>query len=159
MKYRIEAEFPPGLEGRSPARTVFQQVMLESVHSAFDPMLEVIRSRTEYASIREGYEAVDYVAGGEVGVAITNSVRHQPFRENDCVAHWPPWGPGTDLERWAVERGIPPYLVARKISRVGTKGNYVVRDTWREYQTKLRRSVQEGLVAYALESLGFGGRR
>lgn len=34
--------------------------------------------------------------------------------------HWPPWGPGSDLARWAAQKGIPAFLVARAISRRGT---------------------------------------
>lgn len=37
--------------------------------------------------------------------------------------HWPPYKEGTPLGRWAKQKGINPYLVARSISRKGTKAN------------------------------------
>lgn len=38
---------------------------------------------------------------------------------------FPPFAKGTPLARWAESKGIPPFLVARKIAREGTK-------RWRE---------------------------
>lgn len=35
--------------------------------------------------------------------------------------HWPNWRPGSPLADWSRRHGIPAYLVARKISRRGTK--------------------------------------
>lgn len=36
--------------------------------------------------------------------------------------HFPPYQPGSSLEKWGNRKGIPPFLVARKIGREGTKG-------------------------------------
>ena len=33
----------------------------------------------------------------------------------------PPWGKGTELERWAVAAGIPPFVLARFIAEHGTQ--------------------------------------
>ena len=33
---------------------------------------------------------------------------------------FPPWGPGSTLERWAIVKRIPAFLVARKIATLGT---------------------------------------
>jgi hypothetical protein len=35
----------------------------------------------------------------------------------------PPFGEGTPLEKWAKKKGIPPFLIARKIAKKGTKAN------------------------------------
>lgn len=34
--------------------------------------------------------------------------------------HWPPWGPGSNLDRWSKDHGIPTFLVARAIATKGT---------------------------------------
>jgi hypothetical protein len=54
---------------------------------------------------------------GEVGP----TVDYAAFVHEGTRPHWPPWGPGTALERWARFHGIQTFLVARKIAFRGTK--------------------------------------
>ena len=75
-------------------------------------------------------------------------------------AHWPPWGPGTPLDQWAMKAGIPTFLVARKIAMYGTKGNHIVGNTWPQYRDRQADAVQRALYAFVLSlgtrtSLGF----
>jgi len=51
---------------------------------------------------------------GDLPGVITASV------EGGARAHWPPWGQGSSLKRWADHKGIPVFLVARAISERGT---------------------------------------
>lgn len=55
---------------------------------------------------------------GEIGpTAAYAAAVHEGTR-----AHWPPYGSGTALALWARHKGISAFLVARAISRRGTKG-------------------------------------
>lgn len=60
--------------------------------------------------------------------------------------HWPPYGEGTSLARWAKQRGIPPYLVARSISRKGTKAQ-----PWLEETAKADRGTVERIMQKAVD--------
>jgi hypothetical protein len=51
---------------------------------------------------------------GDVPGVITASV------EGGARPHWPPWGRGSDVERWAEHKGIPVFLVAQAIAERGT---------------------------------------
>lgn len=42
--------------------------------------------------------------------------------------HWPNWRPGSPLADWSRRHGIEPYLVARAISRKGTKARPFLRE-------------------------------
>lgn len=53
-------------------------------------------------------------ANGSVKPVVVASVAH------GTRPHWPPWGPGSALAKWAAQKGIPVFLVARAISRRGT---------------------------------------
>lgn len=53
------------------------------------------------------------------------SLKYAPFVELDCRPHWPPWGPGSELARWAHRHHIPVFLVARAISKRGTKAKHM----------------------------------
>lgn len=56
---------------------------------------------------------------GEVGPNVDYALSvHEGTRP-----HWPNWRPGSPLADWSRRHGIPAYLVARKISRKGTKPN------------------------------------
>jgi hypothetical protein len=76
-----------------------------------------------------------------------------PFREYDTTPHWPPFGPGSSLANWSDAHGIPPFLVARKISRVGTKGNQIVTNTAKQYRSRISQAIQEALHNWLREAL------
>jgi hypothetical protein len=157
-RFVITFSVPAGEVRAGNLRQSFQRIMFEALHIAFDPMLDDIKGQTPYASIREGYYTEDAVLGNRIAVTALNRVPHWVFRENDTRPHWPPYGKGTSLERWATARGIPAFLVARKISREGTKGNYIVGRTWDRYRSRLDVAIQEGLYAWVLDSMGQPGR-
>jgi len=65
----------------------------------------------------EGVTMTNALVRGFVG----NSVAYAPPVEFGTAPHWPPFGPGSSLSRWSELHGIAPFLVARAISRRGTK--------------------------------------
>lgn len=57
-------------------------------------------------------------AGAGYGGYVQASVPYALFVEKGTAPHWPPVGA---LAGWASRKGIPEFLVARKIARQGTK--------------------------------------
>jgi hypothetical protein len=130
--------------------------MLTGLHSAIDPMLDEVRSQTPYDSIRSAYGTQDLVTGSGVQVSILNTSSIWQYRENDVRPHFPPWKPGTTLAAWANAKGIPPFLVARKIARDGTKGNYILSRTTNAYRPRIDQAIQAALYTFVIEGLRGG---
>lgn len=150
MKFSVNIDLPESVKRDVDVRRSFQRVMLESVHSVVDPMVDSIKAQTPYPSIQQAYSTQDAVTGDAVYVRVTNSSDVWPFREYNTRPHWPPYGPGTSLAQWSEARGIKPFLVARAISRRGTQGNYIVTKAWEQTQPRIQQAVQSGLYAWAL---------
>lgn len=53
--------------------------------------------------------------------AVLAMAKYAEFVHDGTRPHWPPYDPGSSLERWARMKGIPPFLVARAIARRGTR--------------------------------------
>jgi len=85
---------------------------------------------------------------------------YMPFVERGTRPHWPPLDP---LALWAARKfgyavGSPQarragYLIARKISRVGTKGQHVVRDTANANRSQAQR-LMRGAAMGVLRQMG-----
>jgi len=71
--------------------------------------------------------------GTIVGVVGSN-LEYAPFVEFSCRAHWPP--PGA-LARWAERHDMDEYLVARAISRRGTKGTHFLENAFRDHEDEI----------------------
>lgn len=151
IRTTITQNIPTGATGN--LRALFQRTMLEGLHTVVDPMVEDVRGRTPYDSIRGAYGTQDLVMGNSVQVGITNQSPIWQYREDDTRPHWAPWGPGTSLANWSNAHGIPPFLVARKIARFGTTGNHILRDSMQKYGTRIDQAVQAALYTFVLESL------
>lgn len=153
MKITITSEFPASLGAPSDPRSTFGPTLLEGIHSAVDPLLEDARSQTPYASIAAGYYSQDFVMGNGVAVEYGNASPIFPFREEDTRPHWPPFGKGSSLANWAEARGIPPFLVARKISRFGTTGNHIFGRARQQHQSAIDQAIQNASYAWVLENV------
>jgi hypothetical protein len=69
---------------------------------------------------------------------------------------WPLWGPDSPLAIWAARRGIPPFLVARKLKRDGLKARHFVELAFANVKDEMVDLVQrQGLHAF-LETLPRG---
>ena len=62
-------------------------------------------------------------------------------------AHWPPWGPGTALALWATHKGMNAFLVARSISRKGTKGKPFLLDGVKAAVPAIEKRMKDALTA------------
>lgn len=68
--------------------------------------------------LRDGWD----VQPSRLSVKVTNSSPAALFRiRGRGPGKFPPFGPNSPLAKWAAIYGIPPFLVARKIARKGTK--------------------------------------
>ena len=61
----------------------------------------------------------EFEDNGLTGV-VGSDLNYAPHVEFGTRPHWPPWREGSPLARWAQLRGIPAFLVARKIAARGT---------------------------------------
>ena len=70
---------------------------------------------------------------------IFTKVAHGIFVERGTKPHFPPFGPGSSLAKWSRRHNIVPFLVARAISRRGTKGHHMFENALVKGQGDLRR--------------------
>jgi hypothetical protein len=136
-------------------RATWRSLMSDFLRSVFTPLMEAVKRETEYASIADAYFIEEGTEGGDaVTMALRNSNPIWPFREFNTRAHWAPWGGAkegeepTPLFLWATERGIPPFLAARKIARDGTTGNYIVTRQWAQVRPQIKDGVQSHLYEW-----------
>jgi len=59
--------------------------------------------------------------------------------------HWPSFGEGTPLNRWARLHGIEPFLVARAISRRGTKAKPFLKEGIKDALPKINFRFEKAL--------------
>ncbi len=76
---------------------------------------------------------------GELIAVLENTAPYALWVHDGTRPHWPPFSPGRGVEPWAKRHGIPPFLVARSISRKGTKG----KPFFDEAITKTQSTVQK----------------
>lgn len=119
-------------------RRTFREIHQSRLRSPMENMLDGVRSETSSTRIREGYRLVPTADGFEVA----NDSGIWAFREHDVRAHWAPFTTDKEIEDgaeptpltvWAQEHDIPVFLVARKIAREGTQGNYIFAKAWERY--------------------------
>jgi hypothetical protein len=158
VKITITSEFPAFVTAPTDPRASFGPMLLEGIHSAVDPMLEDARNQTEYASIREGYYSEDTVTANGVAVDYGNRARNFIWREENTSPHWPPFFKGSSLDVWSHAHGIPTFLVAREIARVGTTGNHIFRNAQQLHRPRIDQAVQNAAYAWVLSSLSGGTR-
>lgn len=71
--------------------------------------------------------------------------------ETGSKAHFPPYGEGTPLAAWAKLKGLNPFLVARSISRKGTKANPFVQHTYDKMKPIIEAEFNSGIGLLAKE--------
>lgn len=80
---------------------------------------------------------------GEIGLTANYAAAvHEGTRP-----HWPPFGPGTALALWAKHKDIPVFLVARAISRKGTKGQPFLLEGVKAAVPAIERRMKEAMEA------------
>lgn len=72
--------------------------------------------------------------------------QYAPHVEYGTRPHWPPFGEGSPLARWARAKGIPAFLVARKIARRGTSPQ--------KYMERAVEHVRSNVIPEELRRLG-----
>lgn len=83
------------------------------------------------ASFSHSLDAAQVPLWARVG----SSVKYAPFVENDTRPHFPPL---SAIEGWAHRHGMIPFLVARAISKRGTKGKHMLKRAFEESQQKIK---------------------
>jgi hypothetical protein len=132
----------------------FAEEMLAAIHSVSDPLVAKVKSETPYPSIANAYYQEDLSTPAAVHVSIGNKSDIWIFRERDTRPHWPPWYPDSSLDKWAKAHDISTFLVARKISRLGTTGNHLFENAWRDAPSAIRSAIQSATYAYVLGRIG-----
>ena len=75
--------------------------------------------------------------GNPIEGIVGSNVEYAPYMELGTKPHWPPWGPGTPLAIWAKRHGISAYLVARAISKKGTKARRFLQEAYENNQKRI----------------------
>ena len=65
--------------------------------------------------------------------------------------HFPPYKAGTPLHKWAVAHGMSPYLLARHISKVGTKANPFFKRAYDTLEPKAERFAESRINKFTEE--------
>jgi len=71
---------------------------------------------------------------------VGTNVVYGPFVEEDTRPHWPPLAA---IAPWAQAHGMDPFLVARAISRRGTKGRHMLANALRDSQDDIQRFADQ----------------
>lgn len=82
-------------------------------------------------------------SNGGLTAHIGTKVHYAPYVEFGTRPHWPPAGA---LDRWGQLHGIPGFLVARAISRRGTKPQPFLFPAWESNKVKVRRLIRGALM-------------
>jgi hypothetical protein len=151
--FTVEAKYPEGALEPADVRQNFRNIMGGRIRRVMGDMTERAAQETKSQRVAEGYAVVQVSEGEDIAFAIVNNEQIFPFVEEDTVAHWAPWGEGTELAQWSEEHDIDPFLVARKIAREGTKGEHVLQRVWDQGADALAETIQEGCDSW-LESYG-----
>jgi len=137
------------IEGLDKLRAGFKRapdVVRREVNKGIDSSLFILEARAKKESpVDSGTLRARHVTKtnrfrmiGELRPA----TKYARFVHEGTKPHWPPYYPGSALDRWSKRHGnIPPYLVARKISRKGTKAN-----PWLERTVKAERRNVEKII-------------
>ncbi len=117
----------PIIAGLNDAPKTVERVSVKRMRGLGTVVVGNVRRHTPQASGRLQNSIEDNISRAQP-LTVTLTVAANDSVEPVVVAavahgtrpHWPPWGPGSDLARWAAQKGIPAFLVARAISRRGT---------------------------------------
>jgi hypothetical protein len=120
IKLKIEIQ---GLDKLVDALKRYPQVSIKHIDDGIKKsMFEIEAQSKPRTPVSEGRLRGSYRTDltplrGEIGPTVNYAAAvHEGTRP-----HWPPWGEGSALNRWARLHDIPAFLVARAISRRGTK--------------------------------------
>lgn len=120
----VDIKVDPLLQKGKLLRTFAEEVL-----KAFDtPLIKAGLSARDGSprdngDLRSGYRLDRArVRRNEFVATFKNTAPNSLYRERGRPpGKFPPYGETSSLARWAKKRGIPPYLVARKIARQGTE--------------------------------------
>lgn len=138
---------------------IFREVMGAQLQESVGNMAQEIISLTPDASVRGGYYTRLFNDAGRVGVAFGNNSFEWYYREYSTgpaagnPQYFPPWSPGSRLYMWASARNLSSYIVARKIFRRGTHGNYIVSRTLPEFLPRIRADISNARRRYIRRAL------
>ncbi|TXH07873.1 MAG: hypothetical protein E6R04_11900 [Spirochaetes bacterium] len=86
-----------------------------------------------------GYETSFGTLKGE----LKNTAPYAVFVHEGTRPHFPPLD---DIKPWADRHGIPPFLVARAISKKGTKGKPFFKDAIEKSEAEINRIFDDALI-------------
>jgi hypothetical protein len=113
---------------------IFQQEITKAFNEAIQEGVNKVRAETtmDTGDLRNGYRLNKTVLkGGEFSGQLQNTTPNSLYRERGRgPGRMPPFGPGSELNKWARRKGIVAFLVARKIAKQGT-------ERWRKNQNAL----------------------
>ncbi len=139
--------------GRAP--DVLKEETARGYENMMDFVIERIQANTPVfkGGLRDSFEG-KLLFGGLVA-EITSSAPEVIVAsvEGGARPHWPPWGPGSELAAWAEAKGIPPFLVARAISRRGTIKRFGYKGA-----RMVGRGLEDSEIFIAKESQRIGSR-
>ncbi len=92
-----------------------------------------------------GSVSIDFQDKGLAAV-VGSDLNYAGHVEFGTRPHWPPWGPGSALARWAFLKRIPVFVVARAIARRGTRAQ--------KYMERAVDSVRVSVIPGELKRLG-----
>ena len=113
-----------------------------------------INTPVDIGRLRAGYSTIIEVARPLTIVGtLRNDVPHALPTEKGQAPHWPPWGPGSSLARWAErkfgDRRVA-FLVARKIAAGTSRANrgvFMVKRALRTVTPSIQRFWRQGWAA------------
>jgi HK97 gp10 family phage protein len=106
----------------------------------------VTETAKHYAPVDTGKLRSSIVAGvksnefGISGIAVSSNIAYAPHMEYGTRPHFPPV---SALQGWARRHGMNPFLVARAISRRGTKAHRFMRRALDENRTRIIQIFEE----------------
>lgn len=96
-------------------------------------------------SVRYTYNATSLSA------VIEPTAKYAAAVENGARPHWPPYKAGTPLAQWAKKKGMNAYLLARSISKKGTKPHPFVKPTYDKMRPRIEANLKQGVAQLAQE--------
>lgn len=146
----IEFEIPPAL-----------QRALKTGDFAVKPAMEFISRSTLQLMSKAIENAPVGVSGGGGGLRgsisshfedngltgiVGSDLSYAPYVEQGTRPHWPPFGAGSSLARWARAKGIPAFLVARRIAQRGTPAQ--------KFMERAANDIRDNVIPAEISRLG-----
>ena len=123
---KIEFEIPPKLKRALKSGALHEPAAKDFIkRTSLELMSRTIQNAPvgvggAGGGLRGGF-SIDF-QDKELAAVVGADLNYAPHVEFGTRPHWPPWGPGSALARWAFLKRIPAFLVARAIARRGTRG-------------------------------------